>query len=294
MNRITCDVVKDIMPLCVDGVCSEYSKQLIESHIKECTPCKELWESYGNSLIPHEIKEDNAKTFKDLTFQVKKKSRRKTVFVVLISVSVSVIAMICFGLVILGLLSLGNGDYLTIDTNNYGIYQGHVEGEKEGLRSGLYIFPKEISVNARDTEFLYSCGARGFGVDYQQFLKCTYSEEEYQAEIDRLKNIKCEMHTRKGTVVNHVDYSDTKFNCPAYITAYGGNHIYEYALLNEETNTIIYVYLQTISNDKVAFSKEYLPKEYQDGKQLLNEENIDRTNIYYSYLGNGVYMNFKD
>lgn len=294
MNKMDCDVVKDMMPLYVDGVCSEHSKQLVESHLKECASCRELWQSYGSTQIPHEIKEDSAKTFKNLTFQVKKKNRIKALFIVLITVSISIIMMICFSLVFLGLLSLGNEDYLTIDINNYGIHQGHVEGEKGELRSGLYIFPKEISVNAIDTEFLYSCRAIGFGIDYQQYLKCTYSDEEYQAEVDRLKNIQCEIHTRNGTVVNRIEYSDTKFDYPAYITAYGGNRMYEYALLNDEKNTIIYVYLQTISNKRVAFDKAYLPKEYQNGKQLLNEENMDSKNIYFYNLGNREYQNFMD
>ncbi|MBC8061366.1 MAG: zf-HC2 domain-containing protein [Clostridiaceae bacterium] len=294
MNRITCDVAKDIMPLCVDGVCSENSKQLVEGHIKECATCKKLWDSYCNSSIPDEIKEDNGKTFKDLAFQVKKKNRRKTMFIVLGAISISIIMIICFGLIILGLFSLGNQSYTTIDISNYGIYEGHIDGEKEDLRGGLYVFPKKISGNAKDIEFLYSCRGVGFSINYQQFLKCTYSDEEYRAEIDRLKNIKCEINVRNGTVVNSIEYSNKKFNYPAYVTAYGSCKVYEYALCNEDTKTIVYVYLQTISNDKVAFRKEYLPMEYQNGKELLENDNLDNTNIYYYYLGNGVFKNFKD
>ena len=42
MNRITCDVIKDLMPSYLDGICSEASKELVEIHISECTDCREL------------------------------------------------------------------------------------------------------------------------------------------------------------------------------------------------------------------------------------------------------------
>ncbi|MFZ5988410.1 MAG: hypothetical protein ACOYWZ_14970 [Bacillota bacterium] len=122
----------------------------------------------------------------------------------------------------------------------------------------------------------------------------TYSDEEYRAEVDRLKKIKCEIKIGNGKVVNSVEYSDTKFNYPAYVTAYGSSNVYEYALCNEDTKTIVYVYLQTVSNNKVAFSKEYLPIEYQNGKDLIDNDNIHNTNIYHYHLGNGIFKSFKD
>ena len=107
-----------------------------------------------------------------------------------------------------------------------------------------------------------------------------------------LKNVQCEINTKNETVVNHVEYSESKFIYPAYIAAYGGLRIYEYALCNESTRTITYIYLQKILNDEVAFSKEYLPIDYQDGKELLDDGNMDNKNIYVVPIGNGAYQDF--
>lgn len=294
MSKIACDVVKDIMPLCIDDVCSENSKQLVNEHIIECDKCKKLWDSYSNASITNEIKDDNDIMFQELTSQIKKKNRRKTIYTLIggAFICIFILAIIMFTL--LGLFSLGRESYLTVDINNYGIYEGHVKAEKADLNSGLFIFPKEISENARDIDFLYSCESIGFGTSYQQFLKCTYPEDEYRAEIDRLKNVQCEINTKNETVVNHVEYSESKFIYPAYIAAYGGLRIYEYALCNESTRTITYIYLQKILNDEVAFSKEYLPIDYQDGKELLDESNMDNKNIYVVPIGNGAYQDFRD
>lgn len=39
---MNCDVIKDLMPSYLDGICSEASKELVELHILQCTSCKEL------------------------------------------------------------------------------------------------------------------------------------------------------------------------------------------------------------------------------------------------------------
>ena len=36
-----CEIVRDILPLYVDGVCSDASREIIVDHLKECPDCKE-------------------------------------------------------------------------------------------------------------------------------------------------------------------------------------------------------------------------------------------------------------
>mgnify|MGYP003511441024 CR=1 FL=1 len=38
--KITCDIVRDLMPLYVDDVCSDDSRKLIEDHINHCSKCQ--------------------------------------------------------------------------------------------------------------------------------------------------------------------------------------------------------------------------------------------------------------
>lgn len=44
MDRMHCDIVKDLLPLYVDEVCSEKSKEWIEEHLKECEECRKYCE----------------------------------------------------------------------------------------------------------------------------------------------------------------------------------------------------------------------------------------------------------
>ncbi|MCL1802638.1 MAG: zf-HC2 domain-containing protein [Eubacteriaceae bacterium] len=38
--RVSCEVIKDLLPLCHDGVCSNDSKAMVEEHLAECENCK--------------------------------------------------------------------------------------------------------------------------------------------------------------------------------------------------------------------------------------------------------------
>lgn len=39
-----CDIVKDLMPLAVEGLASEESQDFVKEHIKHCSECKSQWE----------------------------------------------------------------------------------------------------------------------------------------------------------------------------------------------------------------------------------------------------------
>ena len=41
---MNCNVVKDLIPLCVDGCCSEESEKLVKEHIESCDACRKLFE----------------------------------------------------------------------------------------------------------------------------------------------------------------------------------------------------------------------------------------------------------
>ncbi len=40
-----CDVIRDLMPLSVDGCCSSDSEELVRDHISQCKECREIFES---------------------------------------------------------------------------------------------------------------------------------------------------------------------------------------------------------------------------------------------------------
>lgn len=55
---VSCGIIKDLLPLYHDGVCSTESKTLIEEHLKQCDSCKaEL--QVMNAALPMHNSEQN-------------------------------------------------------------------------------------------------------------------------------------------------------------------------------------------------------------------------------------------
>ncbi len=79
MKKISCNVIKDLLPLYVDDVVSDDTKELVEEHISNCEGCREEAESMGKTLvIPAESEGAQIK-------KIKRKMNKRKVITVCIS-----------------------------------------------------------------------------------------------------------------------------------------------------------------------------------------------------------------
>ena len=76
-NELNCEIIKDLLPLYVDKLVSEETKNIVEEHIEECDNCKSTLEDINpeEKINP----EDNIKQV-DCFKKIKKKSRKKSLF----------------------------------------------------------------------------------------------------------------------------------------------------------------------------------------------------------------------
>jgi len=51
MNKISCNIIGDLLPLYVDRAVSEDTKKLVEEHLAECADCKKAAEEIGKELV---------------------------------------------------------------------------------------------------------------------------------------------------------------------------------------------------------------------------------------------------
>lgn len=85
------DVIRDLMPLCIDGIASEKSQKIVSEHLAECPDCKKEWEQMKHNINPCEnlpLPEDTAK-YKETAKRVRKQHR-----LMLLKVTCAVIAVI--------------------------------------------------------------------------------------------------------------------------------------------------------------------------------------------------------
>lgn len=131
-----CDIVKDLLPLYADGVCSEDSRALVEEHIKGCNSCRSELETMGNEIKLPSAKDTNALK------RIKRRIRAEKIVAVLVA-----------GAVILGGLS-----FLTVWLINTA---GSMDVEKYHIAENVSITEHDgalwLSVNgtAASFDFVY-------------------------------------------------------------------------------------------------------------------------------------------
>lgn len=84
MNEISCNVIKDILPLYIDGVVSDDSKRLLDRHLANCEKCRKEADILRSSLVlpsSPSVELSEAQHFKRL----KKKLNIRRLFIILIA-----------------------------------------------------------------------------------------------------------------------------------------------------------------------------------------------------------------
>lgn len=51
MSKVSCEIIKDMLPLYYDEVCSGDSKKMVEDHLSKCSSCKSELEKIGENII---------------------------------------------------------------------------------------------------------------------------------------------------------------------------------------------------------------------------------------------------
>lgn len=183
--------------------------------------------------------------------------------------------------------------YQTSDHNTYLEMEGHITNEGMDISSGLFVFPESIE-NLKNVEYEYYCKRGLLDNSYMIFLKGDYPDtDSYEAELERLSNIGCSIKTSKGTVKNKVEYSETSFDYPAYITIYNTNMSFEYALTDDANKCVVYIYLK-LCEGRDFLPDKYLPIEFKGKSMMEYDTDWKNQNIYYAPDGKGVYLHYLD
>ncbi len=85
---MNCDIIKDLVPLYIDGCCSEESRKTVKEHIESCKNCKQIFDgmNYPSDII----------SAKKVTMPLKKIDTWRA------SILQSVLLFVAFGLITIG------------------------------------------------------------------------------------------------------------------------------------------------------------------------------------------------
>lgn len=81
---LKCEIVRDLLPLYEDGICSEESKREIEEHLKKCEACREELKTYSQQIVEVTgVREKQA--LDQFQKKLKKNTKKKVVLAVLLT-----------------------------------------------------------------------------------------------------------------------------------------------------------------------------------------------------------------
>lgn len=75
MNK-NCDITRDLIPLCLDGVCSESSKDFINEHISTCPQCKQIFDDVKTTDVNIKVDDDMTQAVKNTGKKIKKDKKK--------------------------------------------------------------------------------------------------------------------------------------------------------------------------------------------------------------------------
>ncbi|MGL5329541.1 MAG: zf-HC2 domain-containing protein [Peptostreptococcaceae bacterium] len=171
MNKVSCEVIKDLLPLYHDQVCSEESKAIVELHLIQCKHCREELKLIENDLDLIDMKSSKEDKEDLINISQKLKSRRlKSILIgIIISLSLFVIADVSIRYFVFVKPTT------PIETSNISVLE---VGEYEGS----YIFSYKINDGTLVTPKL---STDGNGNKYITFYKpiVGVSNEEFSKQI---------------------------------------------------------------------------------------------------------------
>lgn len=92
VNKITCNVIRDLMPLYVDDVLSEDTKELVDEHLKSCKQCQTELEKMRKPVALPDFKMAQKQDV-ELIKGMHQKLRRKRIGIVMLSIFITTVVV---------------------------------------------------------------------------------------------------------------------------------------------------------------------------------------------------------
>ena len=157
--------------------------------------------------------------------------------------------------------------------------KSYLEKEFSGdMTSNFFLFPDDLK-DAEKADFWYEFKTGLLDTEGSFFLTAVYSDEEFENETERISSITCTVNDGYDDHTQAVRYDEDMYNYPAYIAIDGYAHTYEYALIDDDNNRIIYVLLGYPDYDELSEYSDYLKADPAD-YDLEDGSTLDRFCIY--------------
>ena len=278
MNKIPCEVIRDLLPSYIDELTSEVTNQVIRDHLEDCEDCRARYDSMHAA---EEMPQPDRQEKKEIDFLKKNKKRNRRIIFGSIAGAVVLIAAVLCARVFL----IGNGDERQWDAANLQVEGNALSFEAIPTDSASAIagltFAEEdgvISVKARSVlaSPLYPGSRHG----------------EYQAQ-EQISEIR---------IGDRIVWSEGATVSPQAAALFETRHAYVGDMpANQATanamsmGTYLGVYLNELETDQEPYGwKITMPREFTESERAQKEQDMDAFGrVLIGLIGNLDHVSFE-
>ena len=151
MKEIKCTIIQDVLPLYMDGVVSQDTKEMVEGHLEHCDQCQKEYESMKRDLyIPVENK---TSLFKNIS----RKWRKKKMIISIVSIlaTASILVGVFSYVFYYETVSPYAENLVKIETRNNNQLVSHYFGESYASVKVTHPMPLEIDGEKKNVSFIF-------------------------------------------------------------------------------------------------------------------------------------------
>lgn len=256
-----CELIRDLMPLCHDGIASNASREAVETHVQECGDCKAYWEKLcgGDQVADYMFDAELSRQAAASYAKVKKKTSLRNTILIAAAV-IAGILLATFGPMLLGLLMMlmvfSNSEIEVHD--NIAEYELYRSGEQaaENYQTKWMdesIFPESITpeMDVQDYKMVYY---NPWDANYLGYLVVKYDDAAYAAECARLQAYPSTDYIGYYGVTGEEDYELLAVNADDY-----SGFVYA---MTDGAGTIIYAEQMFCNYFMDIPYQDYIPEAY--------------------------------
>lgn len=170
MSNVECNVVRDLMPLCIDGAASEDSRKLVVDHVWKCEKCAEVYKEMQGHLLPGQEDDTDYLDAAARRMHRKRKNRKRIL-----------IAVTCLLTAIVVMIGMWGYDYAT----NMSIFHVALDEYDAYLTRTREDGRIILNIDMQDKKLRYGYGGYGVfedsGFVYRISVQTTLIREYYTA-----------------------------------------------------------------------------------------------------------------
>ncbi|SFU69198.1 hypothetical protein [Butyrivibrio sp. M55] len=191
---------------------------------------------------------------------------------------------------IIGISAIGGSQDNISDIDNYDKAK-IIENNYADMNSLFLIFPDDTR-DIKKGEYSLDTKTDAITTRGHIILDAYYDEDKYLSEVNRISEISYDLKDvwegEEEHKVQKIRYDETMYNYPAYIACDGYRGGYEYALIDNDNNRIIYVHFSYPNLEEMKNYSDYLKVDKESYKQLEKSSKENFTIYAYKFHENST------